>query len=116
MLSNGQDSWEGISRETARNNIISSINQYPDEVNDYGFDDGFVVTPLSLAIELNDVELVRLLLDKGAFPFLPNSEEIEGLFGRGPLVGTSYDMRIIRMISSAQNKYPVYEELRNSQK
>lgn len=96
--------------EAERRKLLDTINQYPEEVNDYVELDGFSCTPLRIAVLCNDVELVALLLDKGAFPVLPDCEEIDGLFDGEPERGGEYDMRIVRMIAAKLSQLRLYEQ------
>ena len=96
--------------EAERRKLLDTINQYPDEVNDYVEADGYSITPLRVAVLCNDVELVALLLDKGAFPVLPHCEEINGLFDGEPDCGGEYDIRIVRMIAAKLSKLRLYEQ------
>ncbi len=98
--------------EEARQQAVRAIEAYPDEVNDFEEQDGFCVTPLRIAVHCNDVELVALLLDKGAFPVLPDCEEIGSLFDGDPAVGEGYDIRIVRMISERLSRLRLYERAR----
>ena len=96
--------------DAARRKLFDTIKQYPEEVNDYVELDGFSITPLRVAVLCNDVELVALLLDKGAFPVLPDCEEIHGLFDGEPECGGQYDIRIVRMIAAKLSKLRLYEQ------
>lgn len=96
--------------EAERRQLLDTIIQYPQEVNDYVELDGHKVTPLRIAVLCNDVELVALLLDKGAFPVLPDCEEIDGLFDGEPECGGEYDIRIVRMIAAKLSKLRLYEQ------
>ena len=96
--------------DVARRKLLDTINQYPAEVNDYVELDGASVTPLRVAVLCNDVELVALLLDKGAFPVLPDCEEIQGLFDGEPECGGEYDIRIVKMIAAKLSKLRLYEQ------
>lgn len=96
--------------DAARSNFIAVINQYPQEVNDYVELDGVVCTPLRIAVLCNDVELVALLLEKGAFPVLPDCDEVQGLFDGEPECGGDYDIRIVRMIAAQLSKLRLYEQ------
>lgn len=93
-----------------RQKLFSTIKRYPEQVNDYVELDGHKVTPLRVAVECNDVELVSLLLEQGAFPVLPNCEELEGLFDGEPISGGEYDIRIVRMIAAKLSELQLYEQ------
>ncbi len=114
VLTDMTDYYERVYRrepyETARRKLFDTINQYPEEVNDYVELDGFSITPLRVAVLCNDVELVALLLDKGAFPVLPYCEEINGLFDGEPVCGGEYDIRIVRMIAAKLSNLRLYEQ------
>ncbi len=61
-------------RERLRAAIIARLDSHPDEVNDVLCSHDWFTSPLSCAVQVNDAGLVRLLLDRGALPFLGYAE------------------------------------------
>ncbi len=60
----------------ARACVIDAARRHPEEVNDLlQRTDGSWATPLSLAVQAQDAELVEMLLSLGALPFTPRATE-----------------------------------------
>ena len=109
-----------------RKSFLEALKQYPGEVNDYEIEEFSILSPLRCAILMNDIELVKIILDAGAFPFLPHldialkkdGETIylgdKGLFDGKPDIGEQYDIKIVQMIDFAQTKLKMYEKLRQA--
>ena len=49
--------------------MLKAIEAYPEEVNDIFIQDGIAITALMAAISMNNTEVVKAMLDKGAIPF-----------------------------------------------
>ena len=97
---------EGETLETVRERIISRIKEHPEEVNDYGYQDGGGATPLSMAIMSNDIEIAKLLLENGAIPFPP----VGCTFWKDTAPKESEYTEILQIVANAQKKsYPLFE-------
>ena len=109
-----------------RETFLETLKQYPDEVNDYEIEEFSILSPLRCAILMNDIELVKAILDAGAFPFLPHlnislqkdGKTIylgdKGLFDGKPDIGEQYDIKIVQLIDFAQTQMKMFEKLRQS--
>ncbi len=99
--------------------VLARLESHPHEVNDAMLDHGSTYSGLFLAIHANDVELVRLMLEKGAIPFL-HEEKGWVRFGSqtGDLLlripGTKPE--IIAMLREARSQYNVLEIMLQAQK
>lgn len=85
--------------------LREAVLQYPEEVNDCEIHHGASLTALEAAVEMNDVELVRFLLEHGALPFFGLAGEMESMFDparkRAP--------EILNMMREALRKYSPLE-------
>ncbi len=92
--------------------VLERIESHPDEINDVLLDHGGTDSVLYHAVRSNDVELVRLLLDKGAIPFL---HEQDGWDTLGPSKGDlllrmrGTKPEIIDMLRKERRRYNVLE-------
>ena len=98
-----------------RKEIIDYINEHPEEVNDYGSQDFWSASPLSLAYDYADTEIMKLLLAKGAIPFPPPGDS---LWSNGDLVKRKgyKQERATAIIYEAQKKYNVFEKILREKK
>ncbi len=67
------EAWRDEARkacEESRADIVARMESHPHEINAVQTDHDWYTSPLCSAIQVDDVELVRLMLAKGAIPFL----------------------------------------------
>lgn len=81
------------------------VEKYPDEVNDCETSHGASFTALRAAVDLNDVELVRFLLDHGAHPFFGLMGEMEKVLAPD----SKTHPEIVKMLREAREKYSPLE-------
>lgn len=99
--------WKLDGSEAARKAVLDRITEHPEEVNDYWVHDGWSGTPLTEAIQRKDVEVVKLLLEKGAIPFAPAGahqfhENIDG---------NPEFAEVLKPFYEAQKKYPAFHRI-----
>ena len=99
--------WKLDGSEAARKAVRDRITEHPEEVNDYWVHDGWSGTPLTEAIQRKDVEVVTLLLEKGAIPFAPGGahqfhENIDG---------NPEFAEVLKPFYEAQKKYPAFHRI-----
>ena len=99
--------WKLDGSEAARKAVLDRITEHPEEVNDYWVHDGWSGTPLTEAIQRKDVEVVKLLLEKGAIPFAPGGahqfhENIDG---------NPEFAEVLKPFYEAQKKYPAFHRI-----
>ena len=99
--------WKLDGSEAARKAVLDRITEHPEEVNDYWVHDGWSGTPLTEAIQRKDVEVVKLLLEKGAIPFAPVGahqfhENIDG---------NPEFAEVLKPFYEAQKKYPAFHRI-----
>lgn len=84
--------------------MLKVIEEHPEEVNDVFFQDGIAITALMAGIAMNNTEVVKAMLDKGAIPFPYRGVDIIGavLFIHGNI---EIKPEIIEMIRKEQRKY-----------
>ena len=98
-----------------RKEIIDYINEHPEEVNDHSSQNFWSSTPLSVAYEYADTEIMKLLLEKGAIPFPPPGDSQWGNGVLARLKGDKHE-RATAMIFEAQKKYNIFEKILREKK
>lgn len=98
-----------------RKEIIDYINEHPEEVNDHSSQNFWSSTPLSIAYEYADTEIMKLLLAKGAIPFPPPGDSH---WSNGDLAKRkgNQEERATAMIFEAQKKYGVFRKILQEKK
>ncbi len=92
--------YPGMSADEARANALRVIKANPQHVNE-GFYDHGLVTPLVLAVAIQDSEITKALLDAGAIPFLPGGD----LLAVKPAYKVKTDPEVKKLIQNAQAAY-----------
>ena len=94
----------GADEEGLTERLLKAIEEYPEEVNDIAIQDGIATTALMSAISMNNEEVVKAMLDKGAIPFPYRGVDI---IGAVLLVHGNIEIKseIIDMIRKEQRKY-----------
>ena len=97
----------GADEEGLSERVLKAIEAYPEEVNDIFIQDGIAITALMAAISLNNTEVVKAMLDKGAIPFPYRGVDIirAVLLAYGNI---EIKPEIIDMIRKEQEKYNLY--------
>ncbi len=89
---------------TYRHAAFDVARRYPHEVNDMLWRaDGSWATPLSMAVEAQDAELVNLLLKLRALPFTPNAAY--SLSDLAPLPGVAANARVNTLLHQARQRF-----------
>ncbi len=95
------DGYPGISREEARSRMLRIIRENPAHANDMYRDGCGWVTPLLLAVAIQDVTLIDLLFDVKAIPYLPDDDLL-----KLPLApGVQADEQVRRRILLEQERF-----------
>ncbi len=104
-----------------RDLVMERLESHPGEVNDALLDHGSTGSVLYHAVLSNDAELVRLLLEKGAIPFLHEHPFWDGSAAGEELLfrekeGVAIKPEIIAMLREARSQYNVLEIMLQAQK
>lgn len=101
---------KGKSMSEAKTIIMERIINHPEEVNDITIGGESSGTPLTIATQICDYDIVSLLIKYGAIPYSPNGMEFsDGYFQYGGVSQktTQEDIeRISNLIKDAQKKWP----------
>ena len=98
----------GADMEGLPERVMKAVEEYPDEVNDILCQDGLSVTVLMAGISMNEPEIVKAMLDRGAVPFAYGGKDI--IEAVRFIHGNHIDIKpeIIEMINTERRKYDVY--------